>query len=533
MTRTLLKKQLQESLSRLTVDYRTGKRRDPTRLVLLGVLLFFAFCSLGGSFVTVFGMLCKPLTDAGYGWLYFALAILLTLFLGIVGSVFNTYSTVYKAKDNDFLLSMPVKPSAVLTARLMGVFLWTLVYEAIVFVPALGIYWITVRRPSAVTVVCDVLLLPILGFAALALSCLLGWVVAKISVHVHGGKSGVQVALSLAAIALYYVLYNRAFEGLKAIINNVAVIGEKFRAGGVLYVLGRAGEGDVLAFLATAAVIGVVTAAVWTLLSRSFLKLTATANGGEAKRKTKTKAEKTRGADGALLMKERKRLTASANYMLNCALGTVLLPAAGVALLVKGQVLLDFVAKEPQMAPYVPAVIVAALCLLSCMNDTTAPSVSLEGETIWLVQTMPVHAWQVLRAKLRLHLILTEIPLAFCGVCAAVVLKLTVPQALFAILVPAIFAAFMGCLGLAINLKSPNLHWTNEVVPVKQSVGVLIAMLGGWGLVIALVGVYALLSLLLPSLAALALIGVLLTAATVLLRRWLKTRGAAIFDYLN
>ena len=358
-------------------------------------------------------------------------------------------------------------------------------------------------------------------------------VVAKISVHVHGGKSGVQVALSLAGIALYYYLYSRAFEGLKAIINNVTLIGEKFRAGGVLYVLGRAGEGDILAFLATAGVLAVVMAVVWTLLSRSFLKLTAMANNGAAKLKTKSKAEKTRGADGALLLKERKRLTASANYMLNCALGTVLMPAAGVALLLKGQVLLDFVAKTPQAAAYLPAMVAGALCLLSCMNDTTAPSVSLEGETIWIVQSMPVHAWQVLRAKLRLHLLLTEIPVAICGVCAAIALKLTIAEALAVILVPAVFAVFMGCMGLAINLKTPNLHWTNEIVPVKQSLGVFIALMGGWVLVIVLAGVYALLAMFLPALAALAAVAVLLAAAAALLGRWLKTKGAAIFDYLN
>ena len=40
------------------------------------------------------------------------------------------------------------------------------------------------------------------------------------------------------------------------------------------------------------------------------------------------------------------------------------------------------------------------------MNDMTAPSVSLEGKSLWLMQSLPVTPWQVLRAKLTMQLLL-------------------------------------------------------------------------------------------------------------------------------
>lgn len=63
----------------------------------------------------------------------------------------------------------------------------------------------------------------------------------------------------------------------------------------------------------------------------------------------------------------------------------------------------------------------AALCTLVGMNDMAAPSVSLEGKSLWLAQSLPVTSWQVLRAKLRMHLLLTAVPAALCGICMAVV----------------------------------------------------------------------------------------------------------------
>ena len=53
--------------------------------------------------------------------LYYALIIRIAVFMGVFGSVFNTYSSLYKAKDNDLLLSLPVPVGDILVVRLTGV----------------------------------------------------------------------------------------------------------------------------------------------------------------------------------------------------------------------------------------------------------------------------------------------------------------------------------------------------------------------------------------------------------------------------
>ena len=67
----------------------------------------------------------------------------------------------------------------------------------------------------------------------------------------------------------------------------------------------------------------------------------------------------------------------------------------------------------------VPLLLIAAVCLLASMNDMAAPSVSLEGKSLWLAQSLPVKPWQVLRAKLAVHLTLTGVPAAVCYVLLA------------------------------------------------------------------------------------------------------------------
>ena len=67
-----------------------------------------------------------------------------------------------------------------------------------------------------------------------------------------------------------------------------------------------------------------------------------------------------------------------------------------------------------------PGSVMLILCALASMNDMSAPSVSLEGKNLWLIQSLPITPWQVLRAKLLLHAGLTGIPMLFCVICMAV-----------------------------------------------------------------------------------------------------------------
>ena len=95
-----------------------------------------------------------------------------------------------------------------------------------------------------------------------------------------------------------------------------------------------------------------------------------------------------------------------------------------------------------------------------------------------------------------------------------------------------LFVVVMAQLGLFVNLLAPNLTWTSEIVPIKQSLSVSLALFGGWGIVLLLGGIYFLLRKLVSPLAYLAVLTVLLLAAAVLLFLWLKNRGGRIFERL-
>ena len=532
MLKTLLKKQLLEINRGFFYDQKKGKRRSRAAsvvLILAYVLLMVGI--LGGVFTVLSMQLCAPLTEAGMGWFYFTLCSLIAVALGVFGSVFNTYSGLYLAKDNDLLLSLPIPVRHILVARLLGVYLMGLMFSGVVLIPAIVVYFFTARLTAAAVFGCVLLLLLVTIFV-LFLSCLLGWIVAKVSLKLKN-RSFIAVFLSLVFVGAYYFVYFKAQVWIQQLIANAAVYGTAVRGKAYpLYLLGRVGEGDGLAMLLVSAVVLGLFALTCLVLTRSFLRI-ATASGNTAKTVYREKAARVRPLSSALLRKEFKRFTSSPNYMLNCGFGLLFLPVAAVYLLLRGTTLFGVLDEIFVAHPgAVPVLLCAAICLIASMNDMAAPAVSLEGRSIWILQSLPVRPWQILRAKLSMQLLLTEIPAAICALCAAVILPACAADRLLVIGNTLLFVLLLALFGLFAGTKWANVTWTNEITPIKQSLSVMLALFGGWIYAAAIALVYLLAGWRLGSTAYLILCAAVTLGLCAIFFCWLRRRGTKIIEAL-
>ena len=532
MLNILVKKQLGEIFRSYTYDAK--KNRARSKGATIGFIVSFVVLMvgvLGGLFTFVSLAMCDAMASAGLDWLYFTLMTLLASFLGIFGSVFNTYSSLYMAKDNDLLLSLPIPVRTIMAARLVSVYLMGLMYSAVVYLPCLIVYWIVVGI-TAKTALGGILLLALLSLFVLTLSCALGWIVAKVSRKLRN-KSFITVLVSLVFIGAYYFFYAKAGDLLQELLENAARYGESIRSGAYpLYLVGRVAVGDGGAMAMVTAVVLALFALVWWLIARSFLKL-ATSTGTVAKKEYREKTARLRSADAALLGRELSRFTASANYMLNCGMGILGLVIGAAALVWKGGSLLPMLESVFADRPGALSVLLcAALCTLVGMNDMAAPSVSLEGKSLWLAQSLPVTSWQVLRAKLRMHLLLTAVPAALCGICVVIVSPAGAAQTALALVVAALFTVLSALLCLFLGLKMPNLHWTSEITPIKQGGAVALALLSGVVYAALLAAGFFLIGWRMGYMVFMAAFAVVTLAACVLLLRWLKTKGCTVFANL-
>lgn len=529
MTKALLKKQMMEAFSWLYKDKKSGKIRNLQGILVYGLLYLVLFGVLGVTFYKVGAFLCEPLAGAGLGWLYWCLMGLMGLFMGVFGSVFNTYSALYQARDNDLLLSMPIPPSRILLARLSGVYVMGLMYELMVMIPAV-LAWFLYGTVTPVGVFCSLMIPLVLSVLILALSCMVGWVVALAAGKLKR-KNIATVAVSILFIVGYYYVYGKAYAMLQNVLLFADSFGDKMKTAAYpLYQMGLAAEGNLLSLAIFTAMVGVLMALVYLVMERSFLRL-STVGGTAAKAKYRAKKLRTSSVGGALLKKELRRFAGSANYMLNCGLGVIMMPVAAVVLILKRELILPLFTEllSPELGGLVGA---GAVCLMCTMNDMAAASVSLEGRNLWIVQSMPIPGKKALMAKLHAALLLTLIPAALPVIAVEWLLQ---PSLLYGLLLPVLvcgFVVMMTALDLTVNLKLPNLTWTSEIVPIKQSAAVSIALFGGMALVGVAGVMYYLLRKVLSPLGFLLILCVLLWGMSGAVLRWLTTRGAEIYERL-
>lgn len=526
----LVKKQLAEVFKSYFYDAKKNKMRS--KWAIAGWIVFFILIMivmLGGIFTFLSLSLCGGLTQAGMGWLYFLLMGGIAIVLGAFGSVFNTYAGLYLSKDNDLLLSLPIPVRTIIAARLANVWLMGTMYVTVVLLPAIVVYWI-VSGITAGKVICGIILYLVVTFIVLLLSCLLGWVIAKISLRLKN-KSFISVLVSLLFIGGYYFFYFRANDLIMDIILNAETYGEKLKgAAYALYLFGRIGEGDYAAAAVFAAVTAVLCALAWRILSRSFLNIASSAGKTEHVRYVE-KTVREKSVFGALLSKEFGRFTSSASYMLNCGLGILLLPAAGVLLLIKGRVICEAVGEAISGRPDFAAVLVcAALCMAASMNDMAVPSVSLEGKSIWIPQSLPVSPGTILLAKIAVQLILTGIPMLLAAACGAFIVPASAAVKTMVFVTPLVYVLFSAVCGMFAGIRMPLLSWTNEIAPIKQSGAVAIILFGGWIIITAMAGVYMLIGYRIGAALYMVCWSILLTLVSFALLRWLETRGAEAFS---
>lgn len=478
--------------------------------------------------------LCEPLYRAGLGWLYFAILGIVATSLGIAGGILTAYSVLYQAKDNELLLSMPIPVSSILAVRVIMIYLTNFCFVAIVMIPASIVYWL-VAELSVWVVAGNILMLGMLPLVGAAFSCLLGWVVAFIVSKIKY-KTLITIVLSVGFLGGYYFLFSQAFLHFQSMMENAEKLGEMVKTYLYpFYQMGLTAQGNILSMLIFAAIVIMVFFVVYLVLAKSFTRIITTKKGTAGiQYKEKTMKEST--VAGALLRREFQRFGSSATYMMNCGLGTLALLIAMVFAMVRGEwlnaVISSFV---PGAQEQLPLLICIAVAGISALNTITAPSVSLEGNTLWLIRSLPVSSWQILEAKLLLHMLVTGIPVFGCSITCVLVCGVVKESILSGVLVTVsnvLFVWVCAALGLYINIKMPNFDWTNESVPVKQGLSVMLTLFIPWILLGILMAVYFLIGTYFSVESCLIFVTILFGLLSYMLLRILKTKGVRMFEAL-
>ena len=549
MIKALLKKQFLELFS-VFFRGKNGKKVAGGKAALYIVLYtLLILMVVGYSTMFAIGLGATYFVNPDTAWAYFGMGAIAAVTIAIVGSVFMTYNSLYLAKDNEFLLSLPIQSWKLLFVRLFGVWFAGFAWESLVLLPFFVVFY--AMAPGLVTalgVVFQILLWIGLSFVILFLTAILGWLIAKVATHLGRYKTLVIIILFLAGFAGYMFLISQLEGGIMALFNDPEAISEGLGGFMPAYAFGKACLGSPLHGIIFFIISVALFALVYWVLTITFNKILMTNNKGKAITSNK-RQDKQKSVNSTLIKREFKHYFSNAMYILNSSLGYIFLPIVGILALVNHDAIQVAIhnmavdgagdgvspeAIEAMIKTLLPIVIFFAVGFLGGSSVITAPSVSLEGKKISVLQAFPIHMKQVLWSKIEFHCLIA-LPFVIPSVImAGIGLGLEVLDVIIVVILSAIMIFFFGVFGLACNLKYPMLNWTNENVALKQSMSVLFCVLVGVlaPIVFALLYFFVFINFLMPSIYLL-VIAVLFGFVSWLILRWLNTKGAKKFQYLS
>lgn len=530
MMKALLKVRFRALIAGMTAQGRQKKKRNTGFMILLAFAYVYIAVVMLGMMGFLFHTLAQPYHAAGLDWLYFAMAGLMALGFAVIGSVFTTQSQLYDAKDNPLLLSMPVKPGQILMSRMIPLLALNLLFGGLVFLPAIVIYAVEVRFalwmiPAQILALLGVCLL------AQAMACVLGWGLHLLLSKMN--KSFASVLYVVVFLSAYFYIYSKAGRMLNSLASAGAEIAGKVRSFiWPLYAMGVGCADNFFLLLPFAAICIAVFALAYWMLAKTFLR-SALMQHSRKRKKLDLHEGKQSTPVHAIIYKEWHKFVGCPVYLTNMGMGvlmTAALPVVG--LLFRGKIL-EMLAQIPFMQPYVGLMICAMLAFTVSTICISTPSVSLEGKSIWIMKSMPLTGWEILGAKLRHHMLLAVPVSAVSGWILAAAFGCGVWETLLIGIVPGLLAILNGYTGMAAGLKWARLDFISEAYPCKQSVAILVNMLGVMCMPYALGALYLIvLQSFMSPILFMAVCAVLLAALCVAFRSLVMTWGVRKWEAL-
>ncbi|MEK4043447.1 hypothetical protein NSU18_07260 [Paenibacillus sp. FSL H8-0048] len=508
--------------------------KDPARrrkALLISLLVITGILMIGAVSFSYSFMMAKSFEQLGRMELLLAVMMAVTSLVGFFTTVYKASGVLFSYKDYDMIMSLPVKTSHVVASRVLQLYVMNLFFTLLIMLPAGAVYAIHVK-PGVLYYLFFLMTLFFITLLPIIAATLVGSLISWVSSRFRASKI-LNMILTFAFIIVLMLGSFTLNQGQQAIADVGAALGDmifkvyppasvyvdavcSYRVSALIFFIAV----SVLAFMLFSVLLATRYKAIHTGLMTS-----------RASRGYKMKPLQANSAFKALYLKELRRYFSSVNYVLNTGIGMVLLLMMSISLLFVSSKQLGAILDIPQLSDSLSTLSPLVISLFVVLSCTTACSISLEGNHLWILTSSPVPKPAIVFSKVAVNLTITLPVIAVSWGLLAYTLHAGWMESILMLTVPVIYACYSALLGVMVNLKLPKLDWTSEVAAIKQSASVLVTMLIG----VLTLAVPAILFMLLPGVGGNLILlgyGVLLVAVCAGMYRFIQINGERLFQKL-
>ena len=514
------------------------KKKSKTSALLpafIAAYLMFMVWSGANSFL-------EKLAPMNLGYLILAIATMGISLITLLEGVYKAGPLLFNCKDDQLLLSLPIKKRTVLFVRFFKLYVFELLYNSMFLLPVMVAYirWGNVGPTYYLTCFVMLLMLPIIP---IVISCIIGAITSGISSKFKY-KNVVEIVLSMIIlVGVFYFsfkvedVFNYLLANAESI--NDFIIKRYYPAGIFSKLVVDFNIKDLLIFISINLAVIIATILVLGKFYFSINSKLKSINTSKTHSKVEPLNFKAKSQTNSLIRKEINTFFKTPVFIINAGFSLVLFLVLAVLIAIRFDSVATMLIDEETglglakdlIYNNLSIVIFALISFGTFMTSITSSTISLEGRNISILKSLPIKPKTILMAKVKAALLITTPAMLVGDLIMFIRFRTNILEAILLIILSILMPLISHFVGIIINLKYPKLEWESPAEAVKQSTSSFIAVMLGMVILMVTVGIsFALIGNVLPIIALLIAIGV---SALINLILYLYLTKRSVKDFNN
>lgn len=419
-----------------------------------------------------------------------SMIVFVTSIMVIVEGIYKAGPLLFNCKDDQLLLSLPIKRSTVLFVRMFKFYVFELIFNSLFIIPLIVAYLRWAENLDFTFFLTSFVMLIFLPVIPITISCILGAISTSLSSRFKF-KNLAQILISMTVIfGVFFLSYNMDHmvdylaKNAKSI--NDFIMKLYYPAGVYAKLVTEFNILDLLIFILVNIVIFIVTLLV---LSKFYFKINSRLKNISTSKKINIDnlVIKSRSKTVSLIRKELNIFFKTPVFIVNAGFSLVLFIIAVLGICIKYDSAInlfrEFIPVD-NITKYISLFIFILISFASYMTSITNSVISLEGKNINILKTLPLKVKTIIMSKVYAALIITTPPILLGDIILFIRFRLSILEMFILLLLSILMPLVSHFIGLIINLKYPNLDFENSAEVVKQSTSSFLSVMLGMLLLI-------------------------------------------------
>lgn len=427
--------------------------------------------------------------------------IVLSIFVFLVSiivigeGIYKTGPLLFNCKDDQLLLSLPIKRSTIFFVRVFKFYVFEVLFNALFIIPLIIAYIRWADTISYTFFITSAIMLLILPVIPIVLSCIIGTITSSIASRFKYKNIAQIITTTFLLIGIFYVSLN--LDGFFNYLTKHATTLNDFITK-IYYpaeVYAKLSTNfniiDLLIFIGINIVLLISTILI---LSKFYFKI----NSRLKKVTTTEKVNinrltiKKKAITHSLIKKEFSTFFNTPVFIINAGFGLVLFIVVAIGISIKFNdfvpILTDkdkFNIAKDIIYNNLSLLVFLLIAMAGFMTSITNSVISLEGKNINIVKSLPIKTKTILMSKIYSSLIITTPPILIGDIILFTRFKMKIIEICLLLVLSILIPLISHFVGLIVNLKYPKLDWENTAEVVKQSTSSFVSVMIGIILLVA------------------------------------------------